>query len=595
MNILLNKWSESFTRFFGQKNESNIIHEPVSRRSFLTAATASTLALISTPIHALEEASSKNTKQTVLEKLFEIDSWLQRFDPKAKQEINKLIEESRDLAKKTKKKDPYNIFILRSISKILFKNGYKFSPNTSNHFFSQSLVNKELNSENLSYLTYAIAKSIKPKLRISFANNKDQLYLLINPKTPAQMLWQANIYNKKSKIFDSLKHSSSASKELSQNQVFSKYINKASLYFKGQNKELILKEALQLDKHNDLAHFNYARLYHSQGQNEKAMKHLNKAIEINPNNDSYYKERADYHFENDSFIDSFLDLQKAYKLNPKKHQAELYTKLALVTTMVLASGIATRRSFRTYKEIQATKQGDNLFEIANYAQAAEEYSKALEINPRDIKVLQKRVLCYKKTGELEKEIEDINKIIDITLKSEDNPKRFFDSAKIKQSLGYPFTDSIINDFSRALDLHRNANTEIRDGKYLDETAIKYSTELTKSIVELKNKLSEQDFEKLLAYFTMCFISTDEEKVKSFLKLIKNKEGIDYKALYSYCWAKIEFGWHLNKAKALKHIEQSLNMKIDFQDAKELKKVIEKATVTQPVSQSGVISVNPNEF
>ena len=74
------------------------------------------------------------------------------------------------------------------------------------------------------------------------------------------------------------------------------------------------------------AYGNKAKTYfYGLNQNDKALEEINKAIEIEPNNKSYYTLRSEIRYDDKNFEESLKDYQKAKSIKEKTYYNTLYT------------------------------------------------------------------------------------------------------------------------------------------------------------------------------------------------------------------------------------------------------------------------------
>lgn len=88
-----------------------------------------------------------------------------------------------------------------------------------------------------------------------------------------------------------------------------------------KNSEIKLREAIKLNNKNAEAYYALGKLVHTDKDLKKALEYTTKAIQINPNVDYYYVQRAFINSELIKTKEALEDASKAIELNPKNADA----------------------------------------------------------------------------------------------------------------------------------------------------------------------------------------------------------------------------------------------------------------------------------
>ncbi len=193
----------------------------------------------------------------------------------------------------------------------------------------------------------------------------------------------------------------------------------------GNYKEAIeaFTKAIEIDPNNATAYRNRGLAYKSLGNNEQAIQDYDKAIELNPQYLDAYISRGIAYCTLSNFEQGRRDFNMAIKLNPK--DAGAYNN----------RGIA-------YKS------------LGNYAEAIQDYSKAIELNPKDSGTYYNRGVAYYKIDNYKRAIQDLNKTIEI------NPKGAGAYKDVYKGIGLAYYNlgnykQAIQNFDKAIESNPN--------------------------------------------------------------------------------------------------------------------------------------------
>ena len=270
---------------------------------------------------------------------------------------------------------------------------------------------------------------------------------------------------------------------------------------------------------------------------KEAIEYYTKAIELNPNNEDYYTDRADCYKKLEQYEEAISGYSKAIKLNPD--------------------------SYSSYQ-----MRGQCYQELKQYEEAINDFNKAIEINPDWWGFYRDRADCYKKLEQYEKAAIDYTKAIE--LNDDFNILSYLyradcylflgklNEAEADWELSQTHTDNedLINVCNRGIELCKQQKelldtkshiAEIIEKENIDMTVDKYIEYMTcrnnidkyTEILKKEPENAEAYFDrgkanlKLLDYieavkdFVACCIldETKLEKVKSAIYEISDKEEI----------------------------------------------------------------------
>ena len=184
------------------------------------------------------------------------------------------------------------------------------------------------------------------------------------------------------------------------------------------------------------------RAWYRIGNYDKAIADYTKAIEFNPMNDAYYSNRGYAWFEKEDYDRAITDYKKAIELNPKNAEYNDTLKRAMSKK---AEQVAAK------KEKDATvynKRGIAWYEKKNYDKAIADFTKAIELNPRDDVLYHNRGNAWYRKGNYDKAIANYTKAIELNPKDDD----YYNMRGIAwyEKKNY---DKAIADFTKAIDLN----------------------------------------------------------------------------------------------------------------------------------------------
>ena len=196
--------------------------------------------------------------------------------------------------------------------------------------------------------------------------------------------------------------------------------------------------------------FFYGFTYQEQRNNEKAIKHYGKAIELNPNFAEAYNNRGNAYSDKDELNRAIQDFDKAIDLKPDI--AEAYYNLGVA----YGNKGEHDRAIQDYNEAIERKpdyakayynRGVAYGNKGEFDQAIQDYTKAIELNPNDAEAYNNRGIAYGKKGNFEQAIQDFNKAIEL--------KPDFAEAYYNRGIAYRIKgnfEQAIQDFNEAIEL-----------------------------------------------------------------------------------------------------------------------------------------------
>ncbi|WP_336182923.1 tetratricopeptide repeat protein, partial [Fusobacterium polymorphum] len=177
--------------------------------------------------------------------------------------------------------------------------------------------------------------------------------------------------------------------------------------------------AIELNPNNASYYYNRGNTFSILKEYEKAIDDYSRAIELNPNNASYYYNRGISFNRLKEYEKAIDDYNKAIELNP--NDASYYYN-----------------------------RGNTFSILKEYEKAIDNYSRAIELNPNNASYYYNRGNTFSILKEYEKAIDDYNKAIEL------NPN----NASYYYNRGNTFSilkeyEKAIDDYSRAIDLNPN--------------------------------------------------------------------------------------------------------------------------------------------
>jgi len=230
-------------------------------------------------------------------------------------------------------------------------------------------------------------------------------------------------------------------------------------------------EAIELKPDWSWPYNNRGLAYADLGQKERAIQEFNKAIEMNPRLSQAYYNRGFAYYLLKQYERAILDFNKAIELNPKyamayNNRGLAYNQLKQYKKAVqdFSSAIQICTNLTQYKQsIQSTnysaerinyqmlyaRRGGAYYNLGQYEQAVQDYSKAIEIDPNWIMHYRRRAEAYKALKRYDKAIQDYNKVIQRLIL----PEFYYSRGECYQALGE--TEKAQADFAKAKELGYN--------------------------------------------------------------------------------------------------------------------------------------------
>lgn len=160
--------------------------------------------------------------------------------------------------------------------------------------------------------------------------------------------------------------------------------------------------------------------YCESGQTTQAISSYKKAVELDPRNASIYSNRAIVYTKLGQYDLAVSDCSRAIELDPR-HPAAYYNRGNAFSMLDPRKAISdyneTIRLVKNYRDSQSKlaeafdKRGLVYQELAQYPQAISDFTKAIQLNPRNSKTYNHRGVTYLKLREYLKSISDLTNAI----------------------------------------------------------------------------------------------------------------------------------------------------------------------------------------
>ena len=191
----------------------------------------------------------------------------------------------------------------------------------------------------------------------------------------------------------------------------SSYYKRAYLYLKQNEYDKAINDynkAIEFNPNKVSYYAERADLYAKQKEYLNAIKDYNKAIELNPNNAVYYSKRAKVYEQQNEYDKALTDYNKAIELNPSKKS--YYVERDSLKKLIRLD---------EFKELQKQKNthinnAQKYEHKQNYSKAIDEYTKAIELAPKDADLFTSRAeLYFIIKEEYDKAISDYSKALEL--------------------------------------------------------------------------------------------------------------------------------------------------------------------------------------
>ena len=177
-----------------------------------------------------------------------------------------------------------------------------------------------------------------------------------------------------------------------------------------------LNKAIEINPRYAKAYSYRGSAYAGKGHYDKAISDCNKAIAINPRDAHAYGYRGIVHFNKGQYDKAISDFNKAIEINPR--DAEVYNSRG---GAYLAKGKINRTISDCNKAIEINpklvyaynSRGIAYLSKGQYNKAISDLNMAIEINPRYAEAYNSRGNVFGKMGQYDKAISDFNKAIEI--------------------------------------------------------------------------------------------------------------------------------------------------------------------------------------
>ena len=210
---------------------------------------------------------------------------------------------------------------------------------------------------------------------------------------------------------------------------------------------------LEPTKYTAQAYYVYAWNLFDKGQNSEALPYVNKAIELNPNDSSYYATRANIYDNLNQFENAMDDCNKSIKLNAQNLDVYYLRGLAKAALSLYAEAIEDLNFVLNEDPNHSQSYGlrgccYNGLEMPE--QALEDFNRALELNPDDFASYANRGDTKAVLKDVEGAIEDYNNAIELGFNTSDT---YYTRGYLKCCLEN-YQEGIL-DFDKAIELNSN--------------------------------------------------------------------------------------------------------------------------------------------
>jgi len=195
-----------------------------------------------------------------------------------------------------------------------------------------------------------------------------------------------------------------------------------------------------LDRDELIAELYFSRgtVYHSSGQDAKAIKTYSKAIKANPKCARAYNNRGSVYLTEGRYKKSTSNFAKAIQLNPKFAHAYhnrasarfalgLYSKAISDYTRAIELGVGFERTF--------LKRGFAYVKLGQYARAVADYTRAIEIDPKSGWAYYRRGAVYALLTDRTRAKEDLLRAVKLDPALKRHVKQVSDQFELNLTLG----------------------------------------------------------------------------------------------------------------------------------------------------------------
>ena len=246
------------------------------------------------------------------------------------------------------------------------------------------------------------------------------------------------------------------------------------------------------------------------GEEQQALEHYTKAIELRPEDSDTYFRRGRVHYETGSHDLAIQDFNKSLELDP--NNAVVYISRAFVYDDKGDHHLAIRDydnalkldpdNPRTYllRALAYDSRGDDALVI-------QDCNKSLELDPEDALAYRVRGNAYGRQGELNRAIQDFDKSIEL---DPDNDGAYFNRGYAHYRTGE--SDLAIQDFNKALDLDPD-NVDA----YCNRGSVHYRRGEYEVAIKDFNKALDLDPDNVDAYFNRGLANFDKGELDIAIK------------------------------------------------------------------------------
>lgn len=232
-----------------------------------------------------------------------------------------------------------------------------------------------------------------------------------------------------------------------------KYNQKALAFYKNndyQSAEKYFAKALFWKRNNVDVLINYSKTLLNLDKDDEALKILEKLFEKSPGHAEYYALNGQILVKNKDYKEAIDQLNQAIENDSLLSHAYYYRGIAKANLNDLtgAADDYTKAQEIDKSNIDALKEGTSLYvKLANYEASIENYNKILELDPKNIDAFMQRGNFKMKIGDYNSAIADFSQVINL---SPDNGNAYFERGKA-YGQNNSFTEAAI-DFEKSYSL-----------------------------------------------------------------------------------------------------------------------------------------------
>lgn len=225
-------------------------------------------------------------------------------------------------------------------------------------------------------------------------------------------------------------------------------------------------EATKIDSRLTVAYVNRGIAYRMKSEYERATNEFTKALHLEPNHVAAHFNRALCSIGRKAFEQAIAELDRVLQLDPRHPEAAARREEAVqLRDKSRQVKVEQRRTQLATNEQEEKKQvrvaayftrGVSLLEQGNYPEAIQQFTKALEIDPRDATAYHQRGLAYVEEADYELAIADFNQAIKINPKNAETYCQRAVAFQLRGDLNHSITDC-----TQAIKLNPNSTLAFR--------------------------------------------------------------------------------------------------------------------------------------